>query len=162
MRPLIPILAAALALALPTAQAQDACTEATPCPWEVVVDGPGFVGESEWNWTAGDWMRLTVANDDLVPHTVALSGHGVSLEVPPLQERSQVVQLAQAGRFTLSDAPSGDAVPVMVVDGDVVDYEGGLIDADGKAATPPARGIPGLALAWVVLAVAAGAASRKT
>ncbi|HEX2065405.1 MAG TPA: hypothetical protein VHI93_01195, partial [Candidatus Thermoplasmatota archaeon] len=123
---------------------------------------PGFVGESEWNWTAGDWMRLTVANDDLVPHTVTLSGHGVALEVPPLQERSQVVQLAQAGRFTLSDAPSGDAVPVTVVDGDVVDYEAGLIDANGNAVSPSSRGTPGPALAVVALALAAAAASRKT
>lgn len=157
------LLLAALALAAaPAAQAQDACTQASPCLWEVVVDQPGFIGEAEWNWTAGDWMRLTVANDDDKEHTVTLSGHSVQLTVPSLEERSQVVQLTQAGHFKLSDAPSGDSVDVTVVDGDVVDYEKGLIDASGNSLSGSGSGrVPGLALPLLAVALLAAAVARK-
>lgn len=161
---LLPVLAILAFAAVPAAQAQDdACIQASPCPWEVVVDQPGFVGESEWNWTAGDWMRLTVFNDGDVAHTVTLSGYGVSLQVPPLEERSQVIQLSQAGHFTLSDSPSGDTVPITVVDGDVVDYEKGLIDANGNAVSPTGKGgIPGVGLPLLAVALAVAAFARRS
>jgi hypothetical protein len=164
MRLLLPLAALALALAAVPAAAQDACTQSSPCLWEVVVDQPGFIGESAWNWTAGDWMRLTVANDDDKAHTVTLSGYGVQLQVPALEERSQVVQLTQAGHFQLSDAPSGDTVDVTVVNGDVVDYEKGLIDANGNAAAGSGSSsgrVPGLGLPVLLLALLAAALARK-
>jgi hypothetical protein len=159
-----PFLLAVLALCLaPAAQAQDACTQADPCPWDVAVDQPGFVGESEWNWTAGDWMELTVFNDDDAAHTVTLSGYNLQIQVPSLEERSQVVQLTQAGHFTLSDAPSGDSVPVTVVNGDVVDYEKGLIDSSGNALTSGSTSgrIPGLELPLLAVALLAVALARR-
>jgi hypothetical protein len=164
MRLLLPLAFLALA-ALPAAQAQDACTQSSPCPWEVVVDQPGFVGESGWNWTAGDWMRLTVANDDeAAAHTVTLGGHGVTLSIPSLEERSQVVQL-KAGTFQLSDAPSGDTVPVTVVAGDVVDYQNGLIDRSGNpvagSGSSSGRGMPGLELPLLAVALAVAALGRR-
>jgi hypothetical protein len=168
MRPflLLPIALLALAAA-PAAQAQDACTQSSPCLWEVVVDQPGFVGDSSWNWTAGDWMRLTVANDDNTTHTVTLADYGVTLSIPSLKEKSQVVQLTKAGTFQLSDSPSGDTIPVTVVNGDVVDYQKGLIDKSGAAATSGAAGssskarVPGLEMPLAALALLAVALARR-
>jgi hypothetical protein len=165
MRFLLPLTVLALA-AVPAAQAQDACTQSSPCLWEIVVDQSGFIGESGWNWTAGDWMRLSVANDDGVAHTVTLANHGVTLAIPSLQEKSQVVQLAKAGTFQLSDSPSGDTVPVVVVNGDVVDYQKGLINSNG-APGPSAAGasgkarIPGVEFPLLAVGLAAVAAARR-
>jgi hypothetical protein len=161
----IPLLLCLLALALvPAAHAQDACTQSSPCAWDVAVDSPGFVGESEWNWTAGDWMRVTIFNDDDAAHTVALSGYNLQFQVPPLEERSQVVHLTQAGHFQLSDAPSNDTVSVTVVDGDVVDYEKGLIDAGGNtvAAKSSSGRVPGLELPLLAAALAVAALARRS
>jgi hypothetical protein len=166
----VPFLLAALALAtlstLPAAQAQDACTQSSPCPWDVEVDQTGFVGDSSWNWTAGDWMQLSVANDDNVTHTVTLSGHGVSITVGAVDEKSQVVQL-KAGSFQLADTPTGDTVPVTVVNGDVVDYQKGLIDRNGTplgtgagSSTSKAR-VPGLELPALAVALLAVALARR-
>ena len=162
MRTLTLLTAATFALAaLPAAQAQDACTQSSPCPWDVVVDQPGFIGESSWNWTQGDWMTLSVANDDTVAHTVTLDGYGLTFSLAAGQEQSKVVQLAKSGGFQMKDQPSGDAVTVTVVNGDVVDYEKGLIDSSGNALTTGAKGrIPGLELPLLaagLLAAVAGA-----
>jgi hypothetical protein len=143
----------AFAAALPSAAAQsDGCTQSNPCPWAIAVDDAGFVGESEWNWTMGDWFELSVSNDDSVAHTVTLSGYSLQFQVPADGERSQVVQLTKAGHFDLADQPSGDTIPVTVVNGDVVDYEKGLIDANGNAAGTKAR-TPGLETPMLGLAL---------
>ncbi|MEA3142743.1 MAG: hypothetical protein QOG31_67 [Thermoplasmata archaeon] len=164
MRFLLPLTVLALA-AVPAAQAQDACTQSSPCLWEVVVDETGFIGESGWNWTAGDWMRLSVANDDGVAHTVTLADHGVTLTIPSLEEKSQVVQLTKAGTFQLSDSPSGDAIPVTVVNGDVVDYQRGLIDQSGNpaagAGSSSKRAVPGLELPLLAIALLAAVAMGR-
>jgi hypothetical protein len=113
----------------------------------------------------GDWMTLTVANDGDVAHTVTLSGYGLIFNVPALQQRSRVVHLTQSGPFELKDMPSGDTVPVTVVNGDVVDYEKHLIDSSGKAlATSGSGRIPGLGVPLVAIALLACAllaASRR-
>lgn len=160
----IPLLAATALAAVPAAQAQDACTQSSPCPWDIVVDQPGFIGDSSWNWTAGDWMKITVSNDDDVAHTVTLSDYGLTFSVPSLSEQSQTVQLTKSGSFDLKDAPSGDQVKVTVVNGDVVDYEKGLIDASGNPLTSSSgKGrIPGLDLPLLALGlVAAVAVARR-
>ncbi|MHB8633224.1 MAG: hypothetical protein ACYDBQ_04545 [Thermoplasmatota archaeon] len=103
------ILLAALVVALMPAALgqQDACTQSSPCLWSVEVDGAGFVGESSWNWTAGDWVDLSTYNGDSVAHTLQLSGYGVSQGVPAATSADKVLQLTQAGSFTLTDSPSG-------------------------------------------------------
>ncbi|HUR61428.1 MAG TPA: hypothetical protein VM286_03575 [Candidatus Thermoplasmatota archaeon] len=161
----LPFLALAALSAVPSAQAQDACTQASPCLWEVVVDQPGFIDESSWNWTLGDWMVLTVSNDDEAPHTVSLSGYDRTFLVAGLSEGSQTFQLTRSGTFTLKDMPSGDEVQVTVVDGDVVDYEKGLIDVDGNPRPTSTTGRipgPGLALLATTLFVAAFISARRT
>lgn len=164
MRSLFLVSALALALAaIPAAQAQDACTQSSPCPWEIVVDQPGFIGESSWNWTMGDWMEITVANDGDVAHTVTLDGYGLTFNVPSLEERSQVVQLTKSGSFEMKDQPSGDSVTVTVVNGDVVDYEKGLIDSNGNAVSSGKGRIPGLEAPILILGLAAVALmARRT
>lgn len=168
MRILTPLAATLALLALPAAHAQasDSCTQASPCLWDVVVDRPGFIGEPSYNWTVGDWMTLDVSNDDNATHTVTLSGYSIQLTVPSLGEKTQVVQLTQAGAFQLADAPSGGTIPVTVVNGDVVDYQNGLINANGKALTSAAgtgsaAHTPSLGLPLLVGALIAVAATRR-
>jgi hypothetical protein len=170
MRFLFPLAALALVATLPAAHAQDACTQASPCPWDIAVDQPGFIGESSWNWTAGDWMLVTVSNTDNVTHTVTLAGYGLSLSAAPDGgEKSQAIQLTQAGTFQLADSPSGDTVPVHVINGDVVDYQKGLIDTNGNAATTGTAGasssahrrLPDLGLPLVALALVGVALARR-
>jgi hypothetical protein len=162
----LPFLAAlTLAVALaPQAQAQDSCSQASPCPWDLVVDSPGFIGEGEWNWTAGDWMRISVANDDDVAHTVTLSGYDLTFSIPALEERSQTVQLTKAGTFQFADQPSGDGVDVHVVQGDVVDYEKGISDANGNPVSSGSSGtgrVPGVELPLLVLGLAAAVLAAR-
>ncbi len=125
----IPILVAALAAAVPAASAQeDACVQANPCEWYVVVGSTGFL-ESNWNWTAGDWLKLVVSNDDDVAHTVSIDGTAVSVQAGAIAEASSAPFQLAVGSYTLRDQPSGDTAKALAVKGDVVQYENGLTDA---------------------------------
>ena len=149
MRPLILFGLLTLSL-LPFASAQtEGCLQSNPCNLDVDVDANGVADISQTNFTSGDWYTLSVYNDDGVEHTVALSGHGVSLKVPAYGlVDSPPFQFGAAGSYTLSDSPSGDNAPIKVVAGDVVDYENGKTSAGAKG------GIPGPEPALLLVALA--------
>lgn len=162
------LLVAALAPA-GLAAAQSGNTASNPFPLAIAVDSTGFVAESSWNVTAGDWANITVSNDDEVAHTVTISGLGLTFSVQAVGEQSRVVQLSRPGSFGVSDAPSGDSGTLTVVNGDVVDYENHLIDANGKAvssgsgitATTGSGRVPGFELPLLAIALAAAALTRR-
>lgn len=162
MRTYLALLAAALlAAALPATAQDDACVQAEPCPWDVVVDASGIVESSLAAFTVGDWYNLTVSNDDLdAEHTVTLSRYGVSLSVPPLSDRTMMIHFTQTGTFELSEAPKGTTLSIQVVEADSVDFDNGVVDENGNprtAATSGGSGTPGVeigVLACAVLAVA--------
>ena len=130
---------------LPAVTAQeDGCLAANPCDWVVIVGADGFL-ESDWNWTAGDWLRLVVSNDDDVAHTVTIDGTSVRVTAPAIDEaQSAPFQLA-VGTYTLRDQPSGHTASARAVEGDVVEYEAGL--------TSSGKGTPGFEVFLAVAAV---------
>jgi MYXO-CTERM domain-containing protein len=140
---------ALLAVMPAAAQEAEGCVEGDPCPWVVDLDATGFqgaAGETQWNFTVGDWFVLNVTNFDEVDHTVVLDGHGIALVVPSFgSAESAPFNFTRAGTFTLRD-DVGNAATVIVVAGDVVDYESGLVDESGNPVAtttrPPPTGAP--------------------
>jgi hypothetical protein len=113
MRALISLLAvAALAAALPAA-AQDTgapgCTQARPCKVIVDLDGKG-IDIAQTDFTAGDWLVLSVYNGDNVSHTVSLDSPKVSVTVGPddIKDTAAFV-LDHAGSYAIKDSPTGDS-----------------------------------------------------
>ncbi len=156
------LLATLLAGAVPAAAQEDGCTQSNPCPWYVDVGADGFVTGSldataEWNWTVGDWVELSVFNEDDVAHAVTLTGYGVTLQVPSLEERSRAFELSEAGDFELGDDLTGDTAVVRVLTVDSVEFENG---ATGTGSSGGGGGIPSLALPIVAGALVAVAYLR--
>jgi hypothetical protein len=151
------------ATAAATTTADDGCTQADPCEWAVIVNADGFL-ESDWNWTAGDWLKLAVSNDDDVAHTVSLvpaSGGAPVASVTSqgvAEAASAPFQLA-VGDYTLKDSPSGDTAHALALKGDSVAYENGI----AGASTSGKGRIPGfeLPLALAGLAAVASLSRRR-
>lgn len=167
MRALPAALAVAAALAvLPSASGQaDGCVQADPCPWLVEVDAHGFVGESSWNFTQGDWYTLSVGNSDAAAHsvTLALAGREIRVEVGPDSDaESAGFNFTTAGTFRLV-TDHGHQGTVRVVVADVVDLEQGVADESGNPRTSgtSSKGTPGPALALVAAGLAAALLARR-
>lgn len=158
--PAVVAFVAAVALVAPTS-AQDSepgCLQTNPCDVHVDVDPLGLdLGQDLF--TAGDWVRLSVYNDDSVPHTVSLSGHDVTLVVPPYDVvESSPFEMARPGAYRLSDSPSGDNATVTVEPAASFDGDDGGEDGDRGER----NGVPGPVGALVLLAlVMAAVASRR-
>jgi hypothetical protein len=137
--------------------ADDGCTHADPCPLIVTVDSAGFE-EDGFQVTSGDWFTLTVYNDDTVVHTVRLgSGPVVVTAQADSEANSAVFQAPSPGTYTLSDSPSGDAIPLEVLDVDVVaaDQVASESGAGTKGRGTPSLDLPVLACGLALLAWAA-------
>jgi MYXO-CTERM domain-containing protein len=163
--PAAALAAAAVLALLPSASGQaDGCVEADPCPWLVEVDAHGFVGDSAWNFTQGDWYTLSVGNSDTAPHsvTLALPGREVTVAAGPESDaESAPFNFTAAGTFRLA-TDHGHQGTVRVVAADVVDYEQGVADESGNPRTSTtSKGTPGPALAWAAAGLAAALLARR-
>lgn len=152
------ILAVLLLLAAGPATAQDpddACTQRSPCDWFVTVDALGFVDEPAggWNFTRGDWFRLTVLNLADRPHRVEVDGLvAVDAESESVAD-SAPFQWPEPGTYWATDEPSGDRAAVEVLDLDVVAIT--QTGGDDHTSIPAASVAVG-----VLVAVAAGLRRR--
>lgn len=155
------ILFAVMALAVPVAAQEDACTQDQPCPWIISVDEEGIYNSSLSVMTQGDWYTVTVHNDDLSQaHTVTLSGYDVVFQVAALDEQQRTVEMATLGSFEVRDAPTGATVPFEVIAGDAVDFENGVADAEGNPRAG-SKGTPGIGVVAGVLAVGLAVAMTR-
>ncbi len=146
--PFAALLAVGPATAATSSATDDGCTQANPCHWVVDVDENGL-SEGQWNWSAGDYLRLEISNIDDVAHTVSIDGTGVSVTAGAIADAQSAPFQLTAGTYTLRDSPSGDTAKVNAVDGDVVAYENGLTS---KGGIPGFEGIAAIAaLAAAVL-----------
>lgn len=155
MRLTLPFLCLSLlaAVAVPAAAQDPGCLQSNPCDLAVDVDALG-IDPDQATFTAGDWVRLSVYNDDDVPHTVSLTGHDVTLVVPAYDiVESEPFQLARAGTYTLSDNPSGDSADVLV--------EAAQSFSDSSSTDSKGAPGPGLALLVVGLAAAVAVVRRR-
>lgn len=106
-----------LAAPAASAQADESCTQADPCPWALDVGATGFSDASvgDWNWTVGQWVQLSVWNTDNVTHTVHVPAFGITAAVAP----DDIVDvpafnLTRTGSFQVTDAPTGGALDFVV------------------------------------------------
>lgn len=164
--PLAAVACAALAALLPqpaSGQA-DGCVQADPCPWLVEVDAHGFVGESEWNFTQGDWYTLALGNSDAAAHSVTLALAGREIQVqagPDGDAESAPFNFTTAGTFRLA-TDHGHQGTVRVLAADVVDYEQGVADESGNPRTgTTTKGTPGPAPAVAAAGLAAALLARR-
>lgn len=142
-------LLAVLALAS-TATAQDpGCTQANPCAATVDVDAQGIADISETTFTSGDWILLSVYNDDEQSHTVRLAGHPVDLTVAAgdLADTAPF-RLGAAGTYVLSDSPTGDSMELLIESEETFSSDPGSTSSGGT-------GIPGLTPVIVVASLVA-------
>lgn len=165
MRTTLQLAAALAALTLvPSALAQDECSQANPCLWLVDVDETGLYGdgtEPVWNFTVGDWFVLNVSNLDEVGHTLMLAGHPVTVQVGALDEaQSAPFRFTQAGTFQLTD-DLGRTGTVHVFAGDVNDQEIITGSTSSSSGASTSAGIPALPWAVLGLALVCAAALRR-
>jgi len=144
------------ALALP-ASAQDSpgCLQSSPCEMDADVTDVGF-DPGQTVFTSGDWVRLSIYNDDAVEHTVALSGHGVSLTIPSYDlAESGPFQIKSAGTYQLTDSPTGDSVDITVEPAET------FTSGSASSASSEGKGSPGLAPALLVAGLAGALAVAR-
>lgn len=148
--------AAFLAAALPVA-AQDpdqpGCTQGNPCEVVVDVDAKG-IDIAQTDFTAGDWLILSIFNGDNVSHDVSLADPAFKVTIARDDiEDSPPFQLAHAGSYTLTDSPTKDTATLTAAAAD---------SFSGSSTTPPHKS-PGVewAAAAGVLTLAAVAARRR-
>jgi hypothetical protein len=158
LRPSFAFLAAAvLAAAAVPAAAQDTdmpgCTQANPCEVIVDLDANG-IDVQRTEFTRGDWILLSVFNDDDQEHTLTVEGKGISLTLAAGDiNDTRPFELSSIGKVTLKDSPSGDTADLTV--GAEESFSSGASSGSGK-------GSPGLApLAIVGALVAVAAALRR-
>lgn len=115
----IPIALAAVALlaAAPAlAQGSDlpGCIQANPCEVIVDLDAQGIELHQD-SFSRGDWILLSVFNDDDVNHTLTVEGKGISvtLESGDIND-TRPFELSSVGTVTLKDAPTGDTAAITV------------------------------------------------
>ena len=142
-----------LAAALPVT-AQEDCSDPETCPWTVSVDETGFIIDTDWTFTQDEWANLTVENTDEAPHTVTLSGYGVTVQVAGDDEASVPIQFTQAGTFTLTDSPTGKTATFHVVAGDAIDEGSSSGAAGAGTGKAPGLGLPALLLGLAAVGVA--------
>lgn len=143
--------AVTLALSLPVAAQDPGCLQSNPCDLAVDVDASG-IDTDRATFTAGDWVRLSVYNDDDVPHTVRLAGHDITLVVPAYDiVESAPFELGRAGTYQLSDSPTGDTADVVVQ----------AAETFSQPQTSGDKGAPGPGLAMLALALVGLAILRR-
>ncbi|MFA5943817.1 MAG: hypothetical protein WC876_05050 [Candidatus Thermoplasmatota archaeon] len=148
MRALVAFLAVVAVAATASAQSAPGCTQANPCVVTVDVDAAGIADLSETLFTSGDWMVLSVYNNDEQAHTVRLAGHPVDVTVAAGDlVDTQPFKLGAAGTYALSDAPSGDSADLLVEAEESFSSDSGTSGGG--------NGIPGPTPALLVAAVAA-------
>jgi hypothetical protein len=145
---------ALVAVLLPTAAAQDDCSDPlAACPWVVAVSAAGF-DEVSWTFTQGEWYNLTVDNSDEVPHRITVATYGIDLTAPADGEASQTFLLEHAGDFEVRDVTTGRTATLRVTADDHIAGTGGAGGGGTTSkGTPAAAAV--LALAGVALAAAA-------
>lgn len=149
--------AAVLAAASVPAAAQDTdtpgCTQANPCEVIVDLDASG-IELHQTEFTKGDWVLLSVFNDDDVQHTLTVVGKGVSLtlEAGDIND-TRPFELSSVGTVTLKDTPTEDTAEMAV---------GAEESFSGDSSSGSGKGSPGLApLAAVGAVVAVAALLRR-
>ena len=144
----LPVLFAVLTLATAgAAQAAPGCTQANPCVATVDIDAMGIADVSETTFTSGDWLILSVYNDDEQAHTLRLAGHSIVLTVASGDlVDTQPFKLGAAGTYALSDTPSGDSLDFLVEAEETFSSSG---------SSSGGNGIPGLTPVLVVASLAA-------
>jgi hypothetical protein len=157
LHPSFAVLAAAvLAAAAVPASAQDTdspgCTQANPCEVIVDLDASG-IDVQRTGFTRGDWILLSVFNDDDVEHTLTVEGKGVSvtLDAGDIND-TRPFELSSVGKVTLKDSPTGDTADLAVAAED--SFSSGGSSGAGK-------GSPGLAPVLAVGAFAAVAVALR-
>ncbi len=132
--------AAALLFLLPSAQAQPvgACTQADPCILVFDLDANGFVGSSDGTGGAqaatGDWVTLSIYNDDAVAHDLYLEGYDLAFSAGSYDVTDVgPFELNQAGLFALTDLTTDDWIPIHVDAPDDPASQSGATSADGDA-----------------------------
>lgn len=155
MRVLLVLVLSVLLSALPATMAQDpdgepGCVEANPCEFIVAVDAEGFSDVSVTEFTSGDWVVVTLVNHDTAAaHTVKLGSHALDFTVAADDvEDSEPFRLGTAGKYTLTDQPSGDVRDITVLSSEEFDDE--AEDPQGAPGLEGALLLAGLAMAAVV------------
>jgi len=156
MRGLLTVLSflSVAALAFPVALAQDpdrpGCTQGNPCEVVVDLDAKG-IDIAQTDFTAGDWLILSVFNGDNVTHTVSMASPKVSLTVAKDDiDDTSPFQLDHAGSYTLTDSPTRDTATLTASAAD---------SFSGSSSSGAARSkMPGVEPALLLLALAGMAA----
>lgn len=147
MRAASPLLAALLLAGAVAAQGNDlpGCIQGNPCEVIVNLDSAGIRLEQE-TFTRGDWVLLSVFNDDDVEHTLAVPSKGITVTLVPGDiNDTRPFELDAVGSVVLRDSPTNDTAEMVVEDEEEFT----------ASETEPATGIPGPQAPLAAAAVAA-------